>query len=200
MKSSLIKKLRKWTRDGVNYRNEPSTWLGKLKEELGDQYHYKIRVPIRVYLSYIRRMWDYRKLLKEDRDWDSHFIYIMLQFKLERVYKALKNGFAIHEKKDMAALRRCIKLLKNLSKDDYDEKYFKAHNKKWGKLKTWYDPIEGSDNLSWKSSRPKAKTPAQQIREREEFKKTWENADEDRKNDRLELFDLLHKHLDAWWD
>lgn len=185
---------------------EPKDKIKKILWNIEKWFYNKVILPIRLRWEYHQRVQAYKPLLKEDRDWDSQFIYPLLQFKMERIYKALKNGVAIHEKKDMDALKECIKVLKRLHKDTYDDKYFRAHDKKWGKLKTKTIKEEGTENepggpyYRWEASRSKAKTKKQQQQERKDFRKCWENGAKDREADVDRLFELMKNHMNAWWD
>ena len=69
-------------------------------------------------------------------DFDSAYIFNLMAFKLKRIYKCLENDQAIQTKEDMAYLKEAINICERLFDHNYDDKYHKAHDKKWGQLKT----------------------------------------------------------------
>lgn len=174
-------------------------FLEKIKDFLYD-YLYK---PVHCWFCKQRKYKAWKAHLKDDRDWDYAFIYRILAFKLERVHTALVEGVAVHKKKDLNALKKCIRILKRLDADDYDMKHYRAHDKKWGKMKTWFEPVDPDKpdgSQYWRSSRSKVKTKKQREKERAEFLECYKKGGEDREKDFDELFRLMKEHRHSWWD
>jgi hypothetical protein len=137
-------------------------------------------------------------------DFESAYIYDIMAFKMKRIYACLQDGHAIQHDEDMKALKEAIAICERLFAGNYEDKHYRAHDKKWGKMKTKtipeYDANGKHLHSRWESSRPKAKTPAQIKKEREDLKKVWENGEIDRKADLDRLNEILKKHEPTWWD
>lgn len=137
-------------------------------------------------------------------DFESAYLYDLMAFKLKRIYECLKNGHAVQHKEDMDALREAIKICERLFDGQYDAKYYKAHAKKWGKLRSKhipeYDENGKIKHYLWDRSRGKAKTNAQKKKEVADLRKIWVLEEKDRRADLDRLNEILKKHEPSWWD
>ena len=161
--------------------------------------------PIVRFCKRIKKYYEWCKILKDDYDWDGHYIYHILGYKLQRTLKVLENGHAIHEPKDLEALSECIILCDKLYQDNYENPYHEIHNDKWGELEVeWVPCKEEEDNKKglkqFKSSRKNAKTKSQKEMEKKEFLQCFLDGKKDMASDRTRLFRLIKKHINKWWD
>jgi hypothetical protein len=148
-----------------------------------------------------KKLYEWHKnVFSNDFDFDAHSIYAILEYKLKRIYPVLETGHAYQEDKDMQALRIAIKLAGRLKEDNYDMAEWDRHAKKWGELKTWFTPIEGSTNSMWNSSRPNVKTPEDEEQERTEMRAGYERGAAAKLRDQRNLFAILTKYMAVWWD
>jgi hypothetical protein len=183
---SLLKKLDSWWY---------SSWLGSR------WYRFKWRYIQKPIKDAIKTVQWYKNVFRNDSDFDAHSIYAILEYKLKRLLPELVKGCDIHRKEDLMALELAHKIAGRLSRYDYDLALHKKHDKKWGKLKTWFTAVEGKPDYSqMHSSRSKANTPRKKKQERAEYCKAITLAWEHRNKDRELLFNLLNKHLEKWWD
>ena len=189
------KALKNWTR-------KERGWLA---EKIRDIY-FDIKYAICKPFVHAKKVWEwYWNILRKDFDWDSGYVYHMLEYKLKRMEKSLLNGHAEQDPRDMKALRLAIKLLNRLGADSiYFERAHRDHNLKWGELITWTTPNYNADGEvithTWHSRRPNANTPEEIEQERQEYRKTWELEDWLTKRDQRWLYDILNKYLRNWWD
>lgn len=138
-------------------------------------------------------------------DFESAYLYDLMAFKMKRIYAALETGHAWQEPEDMAALKEAIAICERLFNGEYDSKYYKAHDKKWGEMKSLHTPIEFDDKgkpklYRWDTSRPKANTPAKKKKEIADLRQIWVNEEKDRRADIDRLADILKNHEQKWWD
>lgn len=139
-------------------------------------------------------------------DFDAGYLYSVMEFKLRRVHKALLAGHAIQDKTSMDALKESIKICKRLFDDQYEEKYHRAHDKKYGSLKLKHTPEINKETGKPTGStfintyRSKKLTPAQQKQERRSFNGIYQTAEIDRQKDLDSLNQILKKHSKSWWD
>jgi hypothetical protein len=161
---------------------------------------------IRRYLNKIHRAYEYAKYSWDDYDWDMSYAYQIFNFKLKRLHTALENGHAIQEPEDMKALRELTKIVHRLGTKNYDRKYHRLHNKKWGKIQVDTIPNYDEDGkvrtYTWNSWRVSTKDASDETKEQErkEFLACWELGEQDRCKDIDRMAFLLKKHATSWWD
>ena len=78
------------------------------------------------YLRKIGKIFSYLPVLWKDEDWDADFIFPILEFKLKRLKKCLKNGYMVPEdaEKTQKEIQRAIELARLIYIDDYCEKEY----------------------------------------------------------------------------
>lgn len=156
------------------------------------------------HVKYLQKVFAYAKLLRTDYDFDAQCLFRIIHLKLTRVKRSLLNGWAIQEEKDMRALDLAIKLAARLDNDhDYYWRPHTRHDRKWGDLHSWFEPVDPSNPNSssyWRSSRPNAVTDEQKEQERKEFLDSCYAEEFLRSRDRRLLFAILAKYIPVWWD
>jgi hypothetical protein len=137
----------------------------------------------------------------QDYDFDSHSIFIILEYKLKRIEKALIHGHAYQEPKDMKALKLAIKLAGRLREDKYEERGYDRIDAKWGESKHWFEPCnDGSGNSTMHSSRSKVNTPEEKEQEMAYRRKQYELSDARRQKENRWLYAIMLKYMRSWWD
>jgi len=136
----------------------------------------------------------------QDRDWDHHYLYVILQHKLKRMEKLHINyGHAMSSEQTAAQINRCINLLDRLINDAYDESAFKKYYEKWGRPKfNWIKKDEEYSELN--ITHEKVKTEKDKKQELKEFRAACEHEKKMRKQDVDYLFKYIRKHVEGWWD
>jgi len=143
----------------------------------------------------------YTNVFKTDYDFDCHCLFAIIEYKLKRVEKCLLNGNSVQEGEDLKALKLAIKLAGRLKDDKYEEKFYVRHDRKWGELKTWFEPVnDGSGNSYWRSSRPNAVTNEQKEEEKSDRRTMYGASENQTKREERWLYAILHKYLRNWWD
>lgn len=152
-------------------------------------------------LHHMKKMLDwYCNVFRHDYDFDALCIFRILEYKLQRIEKCLKNGHAIQEPKDMKALRIAIKLCKRLDENNYGDRPYERHNAKWGEMITWLTPTENKHSMSWNHRRPKANTDEEKEQEGKEFMRVWEIEEMMQNREQRWLYGIMSKYLRVWWD
>ena len=141
------------------------------------------------------------KVIWNDKDWDSHFIFKILHKKLSHVENyTRKYGNHTLAERDADKIRVCRLLLDRILKDDYDEMTFKNHDKKWGELKISYGE---PDRLGYKTidiTRENAKTLKEKEQESKESSRLYKHSDMLHRQDIKYLFKMMNKHILCWWN
>lgn len=138
-------------------------------------------------------------------DWDHSYIMEMLEIKITRTRDCiLKNN---HLSKDsLERIRKstteAIAVIASIRKDEFCEKEREAHDKKWGKLRSFMENKWSADTLGrrWISLRDNANTDAKKRKELKESRKLWA-LEESRKRDAYaRLGEIFKTELEGWWD
>lgn len=127
-------------------------------------------------------------------DFESAYLYSLMSFKLKRIKNALKNGHAVEESEDMAALDELIDICDRLFCETHEDKHHESHDLKWGKLEI---NMDGNYCLT---SRPNALTDEQKEEQRKDLLNIYEKAQVDRDADIDRMAVILKKHQQTWWD
>lgn len=172
--------------------------LKKVEEYLHDKIasiHLFFRIKYRKFMQ----AYQYAKYGWNDFDWDYVTIFDIMAFKMNRIEKCLKKGHHVQIKAEMDALKECQKICKRLRDEDfYEDKYYKLHNKKWGKAN--YKFIKNDNNIStMQCSRKNIKTKEDKKLEVKDFLQMYKNSDKDWKKDVDRLCHLFKKYSRTWW-
>jgi hypothetical protein len=139
-------------------------------------------------------------IIWQDRDWDQHFLYEMLKFKLEQMENfQRKYGIGLYRDKYADQMRVCINLLGRLIDDNYSENTFQYHDEKWGELSLETKP-HSKDLVSLHVVREKAVSDEEKKQESKEFMRLTKHAGKLRVQDIEMLFLNMTKYIEGWWD
>ena len=144
---------------------------------------------------FINKWSDYKKginnlikwipIIWKDRDWDRDYIFIILQKKLKHMEDSYRNRAYCKGSTELAnQMKRCCELIETLLEDNYNEKEFIKHDKKWGRI-LFEKQKEDNEKREIASK---------------EFRICLEKEDELRQKDKKELFEILRENIDNWWD
>ena len=118
---------------GLKDFNLPKGVLSKIQMYVSDFFMHTCKLSMLIERS--KRSYAFAKIGWKNYDFDSHPLFDLMAFKLRRIKKTLENGYAIHEEEDMKALAEAIEICDRIAKEDYESKYFEAHDAKWGEIK-----------------------------------------------------------------
>lgn len=186
----------------INLEDEKPSLIERFPDPIKNYLIYPVEDFFNRYSERISRSYAFAKIGWLSYDFESLYIFELISFKLKRVESCLKNGHAIQEDEDMLALKEAIEICDRLFDEEYDSKYRELHTKKWGEQPDFTtEPTETPQysRIVFKD-RPNVKSEEDKKLEREEFLKTFENAEQDRRNDLDRLNYLFKEHLPKWWD
>lgn len=184
--------------------------VAKVLHSIGRFVMFKLYYPVerfyRVTKERTSRSYAYARFGWRNYDFDMACAWDLFEFKLKRLYRCLQNGHAIQESEDMKALLELIKIVRRLSRGRYEDKYYKLHDKRWGKIESEtipnYDENGKITTYTWNSWRTKTKDASDKVKkqERKETKAIWKNAEKDRVRDVKRMGELIVKHGLRFWD
>lgn len=129
-------------------------------------------------------------LVWKDRDWDYHFLYEILHFKLKNMEKFFSSDktYSVVSPKNAKQIKIARILLGRLLECDYLENAMMFYNKKYGNQTIMN--IDDDGVVKWVDNKKMI----------EEFRKCGSHSDFMEIQDNNYLFDLLKKHAHRWWD
>lgn len=154
------------------------------------------------YISHAKKMYGwYVNVFRFDYDFDFLSIFAIIEYKLKRTEKALFNGHAVHEDRDLKALTLAIKLAARLKDDDYDKTVWERIEKRWGKFSSWTTPCEDDRDLfQWHSKYEKVNSKEDEEKHLEHRKELYDSSYNKMKRDEKNLYAILHKYGRNFWD
>jgi hypothetical protein len=147
-------------------------------------------------------LWNWFPTIWNDRNWDHHYIYVILKRKLELQENFIRNhGHHLNAEKDADRMKICILLLDRLIEDNYIIDATKPHDKKWGEGKFNFEPCEDEPELSKLNIiYENVKNAEDEKQQKKEYKIAAERANNSRQNDLNHLFKIMNKYIEGWWD
>ena len=188
---------------------------GLQKEWLNDDDEHflsKLLETVKFKISDVRNLWYSLKLgienlfkwtpvIWRDRDWDHHFLFEILAFKISNMERSFrKYGHHVEAEKDANNMSMCVETLHRLMEEDYQKKAFKKHDEKWGEPSLKFIDSDKKDFKQLLIERPNVKTKEDEEQERKEFRYCLKEEERLTKQDIDYIFDMLKKHIREWWD
>jgi hypothetical protein len=180
-----------------DFWSKDESWLrGKISD---------LTSSLRAFLRKVKRALAFAVHGWNSYDWDYGYLLDLIEFKLKRMQKEIKNGHHVPDKATDQSIRICIKLLKKINRRDYH--YFAGlHDQKWGESEwVFHKTDENGQEISNGGSRleivrPKAVTPEEKEQERTEALVAYRMDDAQRERDVRWLFNIMAKYHQCWWD
>ena len=164
-----------------------------------------------------RNLWKWFPLVWKDRDWDDHFIFEALKFKIENTAKYIKkNDRYIGCERDVQIMMTCVGLIEKIQDQFYDLEHTDYMDQKFS-----FEKIENSDlsklnietisqNLSdYFSKHPNTYRRAlksSMTREKGHYSEVSDQtlamwmSHYNHNRARKILFSLMERNIEKWWD
>lgn len=186
----------------INLDKLEYSFVDKLPSGVRQYVIYPIQDFYSKYSERISRSYAFAKIGWKNYDFDSVFIYELMSFKLKRIKRCLIEGYGVQEEVDIKALQEAIEICDRLFLQDYESKYHKLHDKKWGDLPR-FTAVKCEDSKHHRvlfKDRPNVVDEITRELERIEFLAVYDKAEIDRRIDLDRLTVILKEHLPKWWD
>ena len=106
-------------------------------EHDGKYYHKYFKQGVKNIIYWFPVIW-------KDRNWDSHYIFEILQHKLKAQANYIgKRDFHTRAQLDAKRMRLCVKLIKKVQEEDYTMEYMD-----YAKDRVWFTPCEDREGSS----------------------------------------------------
>ena len=81
----------------------------------------------RDFINGVKNLWSWFPVIWKDRDWDHHYIFEILKFKLEKQAKHLAEvGFHNDAQRDAELMMTCVRLIDKLQNEYYYDELCKS--------------------------------------------------------------------------
>jgi len=160
----------------------------------------------------IKNLWKWFPVVWKDRDYDDHYIWEVLQFKLRKQAKYIDDrDFHVHAKRDAEIMMTCVRLMEKVSDEYYQMEYMDYCKDKhefidsdtpgYSELKTTFISENFDEYFA------KRKTAHRHV-----VKNGGVFGNEDKKHTAMSmgyrqhekarkiLFTLLERNIERWWD
>jgi hypothetical protein len=138
----------------------------------------------------IKNLFKWFKIVWNDRDYDSDYILRVLQFKIKNTrILTEKNKRHVGYQEDVANMLRCEELIQNL----LDDKFAERCGYDSERVTLDFIETEDEDLLEMVNGHPNPQSD-------EDLSSIFKKARELQLTERKELFKILDKHLQSWWD
>lgn len=142
----------------------------------------------------------YFPLIWNDRDWDYHYILILLKTKLEKMIPIFENGYHTGSKKSAKEIKICVNLLERLIEDNYISLSSDEIEKRLGKTQRREIELKGGGlQLEvWNGDEEEYnKNQEKYYKIKKSIYKKW---DRKKKEDTKYLFNLISRKIYTWWE
>lgn len=163
----------------------------------------KITRPFYFFFRWAIKSFQYSIFLWNDYDWDKLYIMRLLQYKLKRTRKAISSNNIILRSEEVAAqIKHAECLIQNWIDDDFESQLFEAHNKKWGKTKSFSKEVKVGNKTYHQFEITREKTTTEDLKKQEakEYREIITKAALAREKNADLLFAHIRKYIDEWWD
>lgn len=146
-----------------------------------------------------RKFREYKKFLRDDEDFDYHYIIRLLRFKLERTRDHIVKYNVIATKDIIKQIEQVIYLLKRVENENevYDKEIFGEFEKKYGQLLIKSIPIdETRSEIIFRYEKETNENSAQIYREIKKLRTREVSA---KHKDLDKALKLISKHIWGWW-
>ncbi len=127
---------------------ESQPWVRKKLRFLQSWWRFDGRYYHTDLIKGIKKLWYWFPVIWKDRDWDSNYIYYILEHKIKAQSKYIRER-DIHTtaKRDAEIMMICVRLMEKDREEFYTMEYIDYHISKH-----WFEPVPGNENLSsWNS-------------------------------------------------
>lgn len=161
---------------------------------------------IKQFFKRIRNLIRWFPIIWKDEDWDDHYIFEILKFKLKN--QAEYIGFHdrhMSAKRDAEIMMLCVRLIEKVQDEWYGREYFDYHKSEYKFVDSKSHPGSYEMEITEISERydeyfKKYSRIAKQVNEEDKGKKAFKIARINEERAHKLLFKILEQNIRRWWD
>lgn len=159
----------------------------------------RIKQRVRRFVRAVKRSYDYAVFGWGNPDWDFHYLFALLRFKLERMNKYLNANHL--RTAELRSIRAAARLARRLEAEAYTHA-LDRHFNKHGRVE-WFDvkiatPEERKNGIAQTWTRKPLTPELEEVQQAYHQAVAEDTAAEAR--DRRWLFSIMDKYCEHWWD
>lgn len=174
----------------------------KLLEFVDDQIH-NVRWHTRMFIRSYKRVLSWIPIIWNDRDWDDHYLLLILRKKLVSIRDDSKNWNWVESEKQTDILNQCISDIDTLLNDEYMGLVKKQYNEfvdKYGELMVWDTKDENSEYYVCHFSFSKVTDQQNADEADQQWDKLMRLQEQKLERTRQRLWNTIRDHHQRWWD
>jgi hypothetical protein len=147
-------------------------------------------------VEFLSRLYSLAPILWKDRDWDYQYLLVLLDWKLARMQKCLKEDeIVLGSKLRAEEIAEARKRLDLMLKDEWDLEVTEKMEQRFGKYRT-YTERSDSDMIRVVGIYDSKPSPTVQ---KKHFLKVIDEVSTKEYNNRAEFFAILCDKMQGWW-
>ena len=147
-----------------------------------------------------KKIIEYKKFLKEDKDWDWYYIIRLLGYKLKRTRECIRNNNFIDSRKIEKEMLEVEKLLVDINNDNYFHLISREFYKKYGNSKMIIEDKNYTNGFSPITIKYQKETARNRNKIGEELVFLSIMSEHMKQADIEKAFSLMAKNIQNWWD
>jgi hypothetical protein len=166
----------------------------------------------------IKNLWRWFPVIWKDRDWDDHYIFEVLKFKVKNQAKYIGDrDIHTRAKRDAEIMNLCVSLMDKVQHEFYSSEYMDYHESKYNwldvedrpgskqleieQISENYDEYFAKHKLAVKRVINNPKYQIFKLTEDDYKQRLAMNVSHyNHKRARKILFELMEKNIEGWWD
>lgn len=161
----------------------------------------KTKISLQRKTEFDKKIFEYRRFLKDDFDWDYAYILKLLKFKLERTRKQiLRNNIVKSAPRIGKQIKTVEQLLERVIRDSYFEEIAEDFHRKYGRPRMTFGKREIGKASVPLIIKYRNETSANAKRIRRESNRLYKRAWLMQQRDLKMAFALMQKNIWGWWD
>ena len=189
-----------------------------MKEKLSDFIWKYFRNPVRNFSTSVGNLIKWFPVIWKDRDWDDHYIFEVLKFKVKNQAKYIgTRNLYIGADRDSEIMNLCVRLMDKVQHEFYSSEYMDYHESEYN----WLDVEDRPDSKQLEIEQisenydeyfAKHKLAVKRVINTPKYQ-IFKLTDDDYKNRlamnvsyynhnraRKILFELISRNIEKWWD
>jgi hypothetical protein len=146
-----------------------------------------------------QRLHAWASFLRTDRDWDWTDLLGVIDFKLDRMQEVIADGWGAKRAVRAGEIRAVRRLIKRVIGNRYLEDLTRPHRARWGRV-SWREGERVPGGVRIELYFPRAKTAREKARAHRDYDRLAKCAHEQRQAEINQLFDLMARHIQGWWE
>jgi len=161
---------------------------------------------VRQFIQNIKNLIRWFPIIWKDRDWDDHFIFEILKFKLKNQADYIgSRDRHMSAKRDAEKMMLCVRLIEKVQDEYYATEYFEYHDSELTFVDSedypgHYEMVTIEKSERYNDYFKKYPRIAKRFRTKDKGKKAFRIAQMNQERAHKLLFKILEQNIRRWWD